>query len=111
RAFTLDGARGTVRSLLLAVFHRYGILVSSAPDPRSASNDSMRADPEKILPPSRELLLLEARSILEFGAFFALLPWLRTAPRGDGHPVTNTGFDPLKNPFPDIAKLMEQFKV
>ncbi|HEV8096798.1 MAG TPA: alpha/beta hydrolase [Burkholderiales bacterium] len=47
----------------------------------------MQADPEKILPPSRELLLLEARSILEFGAFFALLPWLRTAPRGDGHPV------------------------
>ena len=25
--------------------------------------------------------------------------------------MTNTGFDPLKNPFPDIAKLMEQFKV
>jgi len=25
--------------------------------------------------------------------------------------MANTGFDPMKNPFPDIAKLMEQFKV
>ena len=25
--------------------------------------------------------------------------------------MANAGFDPTKNPFPDIAKLMEQFKV
>jgi len=25
--------------------------------------------------------------------------------------MANTGFDPTQNPFPDIAKLMEQFKV
>ena len=25
--------------------------------------------------------------------------------------MTSTGFDPMNNPFPDIAKLMEQFKV
>ena len=31
--------------------------------------------------------MLEMRAIWEFGAFLATLPWLRTAPRGDGHPV------------------------
>jgi pimeloyl-ACP methyl ester carboxylesterase len=39
------------------------------------------------LPPSRELLLLEARAILELHAFFVAYPLLRLAPRGDGHPV------------------------
>jgi len=47
----------------------------------------MRIDAKTIAAPSRELLLLEMRAIWEFGAFFASLPWLRTAPRGDGHPV------------------------
>src|SRR5246127_1317668 len=42
-------------------------------------------DPSK--PPSRLLLALEVRGILEFQAFFAALPLLRLAPRGDGHPV------------------------
>ena len=44
-----------------------------------------RTDPNA--PPSRELLLLEVRAVFELGAFFALAPLLRTAPRGDGHPV------------------------
>ena len=38
-------------------------------------------------PPSRELLLLEARALWELGAFFASYPLLRLSPRGDGHPV------------------------
>ena len=38
-------------------------------------------------PPSRFLQLLELRALSEFGASMALLPLLRRAPRGDGHPV------------------------
>jgi pimeloyl-ACP methyl ester carboxylesterase len=38
-------------------------------------------------PPSRLLLALEVRGILELQAFFAAYPLLRYAPRGDGHPV------------------------
>src|SRR5258708_6970855 len=38
-------------------------------------------------PPSRQLLWLELRGILELQAFFAAYPLLRLAPRGDGHPV------------------------
>ena len=38
-------------------------------------------------PPSKFLQLLELRALGEFGASLALLPTLRTAPRGDGHPV------------------------
>jgi pimeloyl-ACP methyl ester carboxylesterase len=42
-------------------------------------------DPSR--PPSRLLLALELRGILEFQAFFVAYPLLRRAPRGDGHPV------------------------
>ena len=42
-------------------------------------------DPSR--PPSRLLLALELRGILEFQALFAAYPLLRRAPRGDGHPV------------------------
>ena len=38
-------------------------------------------------PPSRVLQLLELRALGELGAAIALLPLLRRAPRGDGHPV------------------------
>src|SRR5258705_10639488 len=38
-------------------------------------------------PPSRQLLWLELRGILELQAFFAASPLLRLAPRGNGHPV------------------------
>ena len=37
--------------------------------------------------PSKVLQLLEVRAITELGASLALLPLLRRAPRGDGHPV------------------------
>ena len=38
-------------------------------------------------PPSKALQFLELRAFSEFGASLALLPLLRRAPRGDGHPV------------------------
>ena len=41
----------------------------------------------RVDPPSRLLLLLEARVTWEFAAGLAAWPWLRLAPRGDGHPV------------------------
>ncbi|OUM02600.1 esterase/lipase family protein [Variovorax sp. JS1663] len=51
-------------------------------------NASRNAPPrDGSAPPSRELLLLEARAIAELSAFFAMAPLLRSAPRGDSHPV------------------------
>jgi pimeloyl-ACP methyl ester carboxylesterase len=38
-------------------------------------------------PPSRQLLMLEVRAIMEMGAFFSTYPLLRLGPRGDEHPV------------------------
>ncbi|MEI8147287.1 MAG: alpha/beta hydrolase, partial [Alphaproteobacteria bacterium] len=38
-------------------------------------------------PPSTALLLMELRALPELAAFVAALPWLASAPRGDGHPV------------------------
>jgi len=38
-------------------------------------------------PPSRLLLALEARAIFEWGAYMLAWPWMRFAPKGDGHPV------------------------
>jgi len=48
-----------------------------------------RTDPHAAAPPppSRVLQLLELRAGAEFGSALALLPLLRRAPRGDGHPV------------------------
>ncbi|HMO44562.1 MAG TPA: alpha/beta hydrolase [Rubrivivax sp.] len=42
---------------------------------------------DPVAPPSRELQWLEWRAPYELAAFLALQPWLRLAPRGDGHPV------------------------
>ena len=47
----------------------------------------MDARLDDFAPPSRLLLLMEGRAVLGLAAFRAALPWLRTAPRGDGHPV------------------------
>src|SRR5258706_16026158 len=41
----------------------------------------------RIAPPSTLLQLLELRATWELAAGVAALPWLRLAPRGDGHPV------------------------
>lgn len=37
--------------------------------------------------PSKLLLLLEGRALPELGAYWLSQPWLRTLPKGDGHPV------------------------
>jgi len=41
----------------------------------------------KLVPPSRRLLLAEARAVYELAAFLWAFPWLRLLPAGDGHPV------------------------
>jgi pimeloyl-ACP methyl ester carboxylesterase len=41
----------------------------------------------RLRPPSKTLQLLELRALAELGTSIALLPLLRRAPRGDGHPV------------------------
>src|SRR5215467_14367832 len=46
-----------------------------------------RAMNREIGPPRRRLLLLEGRAFLEFAALIPAYPFLRRAPRGDGHPV------------------------
>ena len=48
---------------------------------------SILLDEEAIHPPFPGLLALEARAWVEFAALVPALPWLRSAPRGDGHPV------------------------
>src|SRR5260221_6517501 len=53
---------------------------SSTPNAHVGSNARSRA-------PSRSLLALEARGILELQAFLVAYPLMRLAPRGDGHPV------------------------
>src|SRR3990172_3382454 len=47
----------------------------------------MTADNVHIKPPSLLLMAIEGRALLELGAFFMAYPFLRTAARGDGHPV------------------------
>ncbi len=42
---------------------------------------------EPVAPPSRLLLLAEARALWETGAGIAMWPLLQLTPRGDGHPV------------------------
>ncbi|HXJ33259.1 MAG TPA: alpha/beta hydrolase [Candidatus Eisenbacteria bacterium] len=48
------------------------------------SSDAMS---EPIAPPGRHLLFLEGRALLELAATLSAYPFLRRAPRGDGHPV------------------------
>jgi len=62
-------------------------------------------------PPSKALQLLELRALSEFGASLALLPFLRRAPRGDGHPVlvlpgliaSDTSTQPLRAYLTDLG--------
>jgi pimeloyl-ACP methyl ester carboxylesterase len=51
------------------------------------NNTKARSTTARAAPPSRLLQLLELRASWEFAAGLAALPWLRMAPRGDGHPV------------------------
>ena len=47
----------------------------------------MNATADRLKPPSPLLLALKSRALWELQAFFASLPLLRKARRGDGHPV------------------------
>jgi pimeloyl-ACP methyl ester carboxylesterase len=47
----------------------------------------MRTSSDPSAPPSRALLLLEMRALAELAAFYSMIPLLRLAPAGDGHPV------------------------
>ena len=53
----------------------------------TASTAPPKVTPTRIAPPSAWLQLLEARATWELAAGLAMWPWLRFAPRGDGHPV------------------------
>jgi pimeloyl-ACP methyl ester carboxylesterase len=52
-----------------------------------AAGPEPEADPERIAPPSKLLLLLEGRAAGELVTTLALRPLLRRLPKGDGHPV------------------------
>ena len=54
------------------------------PSPSIAAMDTHL---EELEPPSRLLMLMEGRAVFGLAAFYAALPWLRTAALGDGHPV------------------------
>lgn len=47
----------------------------------------MTTEDDMLKPPPWFLLLLEGRAVFELGAFYQAQPWLRLAPKGDGHPV------------------------
>ncbi|HVN85166.1 MAG TPA: alpha/beta hydrolase [Candidatus Binatia bacterium] len=47
----------------------------------------MADDQDRIAPPSRGLLFLEGRALVELLALIPAYPFLRRAPKGDGHPV------------------------
>lgn len=49
--------------------------------------EAVAFDTNSVKPPSKFLLAIEGRAVWELGAFFLTYPYLRTAPRGDGHPV------------------------
>lgn len=42
---------------------------------------------ESMRPPSPLLLAMEGRAVFEWAGYAMAWPWLKTAPRGDGHPV------------------------
>jgi pimeloyl-ACP methyl ester carboxylesterase len=49
--------------------------------------DTITAEQERLLPPSKLLLLAELRALFELATGLTLVPVLLTAPHGDGHPV------------------------
>jgi len=71
----------------------------------------MHAELDDFEPPSRLLMLMEGRAVFGLAAFSAALPWLRQAPRGDGHPVmvipglgaTDASTRPLRGYLADLG--------
>ncbi len=55
--------------------------LATPPSPNGAANGGGAR------PPSLGLLLLEGRALGELATTYAVMPWLRRGPRGDGHPV------------------------
>jgi len=47
----------------------------------------MKPTNKPMKPPSRLLLAMEGRAMFEWASFGLAWPWLKMAPRGDGHPV------------------------
>ncbi len=56
-------------------------------NPQETGINTTRTTAPRIAAPSRLLQLLELRASWELAAGVVALPWLRLAPRGDGHPV------------------------
>ena len=56
-------------------------------NPQETAINTTSTTAPRVAPPSRLLQLLELRASWELAAGVAALPWLRLAPRGDGHPV------------------------
>lgn len=54
---------------------------------KQTAHGEQRMRTHELRPPGPFLLALEGRAAWELGATIATLPWLRRAPRGDGHPV------------------------
>lgn len=70
-----------------SVLHRSNIstrMANTTPTPSVA--DGVAA-PLSVEPPARAMLALESRALLELGLFAQALPFLRRAPKGDGHPI------------------------
>ena len=62
-------------------------LIGPEPHKLVEAQNTSDSSAASIAPPSRRLQLLELRAFGELAAGVAALPWLRLAPRGDGHPV------------------------
>lgn len=68
-------------------------------------------DSSQIKPPSKLLLAIEGRALLEFYGFLLAYPFLRAAARGDGHPVlvlpgltaSDTSTEPLRAYLKDMG--------
>ena len=75
----------------------------------AATDSSLRAPAHR--PPSKDLQMLELRAFRLVGASRALLPFLRRAPGGDGHPVlvlpgliaSDTSTQPLRAYLTDLG--------
>ncbi len=90
---TLEAARELVAELRLATEpEEVGIDEVSAVDAAKELLAELRTPPAepgtgRVRPPSLGLLLLEGRALGELATTYAVMPWLRRGPRGDGHPV------------------------
>lgn len=79
--------------------------------PRQTRTRPAPRKPDSAQPPSRLLMLAEARAVFELGAFYAARPLLGMLPKGDGHPVlvlpgfmaSDTSTVPMRNLLEDLG--------